>query len=114
MAILMPVARRARNHVRAVVCQSNLKQWGTTLALYAEDNKGCLPAISEAIRFFRGSYLNNDDPFDPTEENKYDKRNIAICPMASRLSKNASYGNFIDGGIDLVSIYGFQGLTFNA
>ena len=40
MAILLPVLQRVRSHARAMICQANLKQWGTTLALYTEDNQG--------------------------------------------------------------------------
>jgi prepilin-type N-terminal cleavage/methylation domain-containing protein len=43
MAILVPVLRSARNQARAVVCQANLKQWGTIFTLYTEDNQGRLP-----------------------------------------------------------------------
>jgi competence protein ComGC len=43
MALLVPALSRARKHAKAMVCQSHLKQWGTTLALYAQDNEGHLP-----------------------------------------------------------------------
>ena len=38
VAILMPALQRVRNQARAVVCQANLKQWGTIFALYTDDN----------------------------------------------------------------------------
>jgi len=43
MAILLPTMRRVRNQGRAVVCQSNLKQWGTITAMYVSDHNGRLP-----------------------------------------------------------------------
>jgi prepilin-type N-terminal cleavage/methylation domain-containing protein len=33
MAILLPTLSRVRKQAKATVCQANLKQWGTTLAL---------------------------------------------------------------------------------
>ena len=43
MAALLPALHTARKHARAVVCQSNLRQWGTTLDLYAQDHQGRFP-----------------------------------------------------------------------
>ncbi len=43
LAILMPTLRRVRNQARSVVCQSNLRQWGTLLQMYINDNNGLLP-----------------------------------------------------------------------
>ncbi len=43
MAILMPTLQRVRNQARAVVCQSNLKQWGTLWATSVSDNDGYFP-----------------------------------------------------------------------
>ncbi len=41
VAILVPTMRRVRNQGRAVVCQSNLRQWGTFIAASVNDNAGC-------------------------------------------------------------------------
>ena len=43
MAILMPALARVRAQARAVVCQSNLKQWGAIWAMYTDDNNGFFP-----------------------------------------------------------------------
>jgi len=43
MAILMPTLQRVRNQARAVVCQSNLKQWGTLWATSVDENDGYFP-----------------------------------------------------------------------
>ena len=57
MAILLPILRGARNQARAVVCQSNLRQWGKTLALYVEDNQGSLPPrLIDVWMLLRGSF----------------------------------------------------------
>jgi len=40
MAILLPSLKKARDQARAIVCQSNLSQWGKMFYLYAHDNDG--------------------------------------------------------------------------
>jgi prepilin-type N-terminal cleavage/methylation domain-containing protein/prepilin-type processing-associated H-X9-DG protein len=45
LAILVPATEKARRQARAVACQVNLRQWGTTLAAFAEDNDGLFPRI---------------------------------------------------------------------
>jgi prepilin-type N-terminal cleavage/methylation domain-containing protein len=40
LSILMPVLGKARKQARAVVCRSNLKQWGLMYAMYCDDNNG--------------------------------------------------------------------------
>src|SRR4051794_30620129 len=46
MSILMPSLGRARASASLVSCQSNFKQIFTALSMYANDNKGVLPAAS--------------------------------------------------------------------
>jgi len=85
MAILLPALRRARNQARAVVCQANLKQWGTILILYTEDNQGRLQGkIGDALWFLRGSTLNEDDPNRPSLYQDINAKGIACCPMAAK------------------------------
>ena len=43
IAILLPSLQRARKQARAAACQANLRQWATTLALYADDHEGRFP-----------------------------------------------------------------------
>ena len=40
MALLLPALSRARKQARAVVCQSNLRQWGTFMAVSVSENDG--------------------------------------------------------------------------
>ena len=37
MSILMPALQRARKQARATACQSNLRQWATSAAMYAAE-----------------------------------------------------------------------------
>jgi prepilin-type N-terminal cleavage/methylation domain-containing protein/prepilin-type processing-associated H-X9-DG protein len=42
MAILLPALSRVRRQAKATACQANLRQWGTTLAVFVEDQEGRL------------------------------------------------------------------------
>jgi prepilin-type N-terminal cleavage/methylation domain-containing protein len=90
LAALLPALGAARKHARSVVCQSNLKQWGATLALYTEDNQGRFPAEGaglSGIWLLRGVFLPKDDPnADTSAFHHFGTRNIALCPMAVRSS----------------------------
>ena len=85
MALLLPALQRARNQARAVICQANLKQWGTVLALYAEENEGRIPrGWMSPVWLFRSSWLPDGDPNKPPVYHNLKTRGIACCPMAVR------------------------------
>ena len=77
MAILLPTLRRARNQARAIACQSNLRQWGTILALYVEDNQGRLPRTPAS--WFIGASLLGE--YEPRLKGR-DIKDILCCPSA--------------------------------
>jgi len=111
MAILVPVLRSARNQARAVVCQVNLKQWGTTLNLYTEDNRGCFPNSfgNEIIWFLRGSIPGFDDQNEESLR-PVETRGIACCPMAT------IPGRYRDscGSVNGLAMEAWYGGTFGA
>jgi prepilin-type processing-associated H-X9-DG protein len=109
MAILLPVVQRVRNQARAVVCQANLKQWGTILALYTEDNEGQLPP--DSLWFLRGSYLRDGDPNKPPVFHNLSTKGIACCPMAVRVRSPGTGGSGTSGGISFTYT---DGSTFEA
>jgi len=88
MAALLPALGAARKHARGVVCQSNLKQWGATFALYAEDNQGRFPTDVgglSGIWLLRGVFLSKDDPnANASALLHFGTRSIALCPMATK------------------------------
>ncbi|MHC4587339.1 MAG: type II secretion system protein [Planctomycetota bacterium] len=88
-AILVPTLQRVRNQARAVVCRAHLKQWGTVLALYVEDNEGRIPAkrFLDPIWFFRGSWLPEGNPNRPPVYHELTTKGIACCPMAVNVGK---------------------------
>ena len=40
MAIMMPALAQVRKQAKKIVCQANLRQWGTLFLLYTNDNNG--------------------------------------------------------------------------
>ena len=89
MAILVPALQGARKRARAVVCRVNLKQWGSTLALYLEDRDGRFALGSFApppgLSLLRGVYLNpHTDPNALQPYHAVETRGISCCPMATR------------------------------
>ncbi|MFC1781406.1 type II secretion system protein, partial [Planctomycetota bacterium] len=46
MAILLPTLQRVRRKAQAIICRSNLKQYGIATRLYLDDNKGYFPYVN--------------------------------------------------------------------
>jgi len=92
VAILLPALQRVRKQARAVVCQTNLRQWGTILDLYAEENQGRFPDIRYSALLLRGSFVSEDDPNLPEPLNPFDTKGIALCPMAVKPSGRGLVG----------------------
>jgi prepilin-type N-terminal cleavage/methylation domain-containing protein len=92
MAILMPALARARKQAKAVVCQSNIRQWGTIFSMYTGDNDGFFNegrwSLSEAnywMDALRSYYSNN--------------RKIYCCPTATKpVSEGIWWGTFTAWG----------------
>jgi len=108
IAILLPTLQRVRNQGRAVVCQANLKQWGTILYLYTQDNMGRFPDNSkDALGLLRGSAPYEDDPNELALYHRINTKGVACCPMAVRIRPNARFGT--GNGVS-----GTPGSTFEA
>src|SRR5210317_1267917 len=75
MAILMPALQRVKKQARAVVCKSNLRQWGTMFAMYTEDNNGFFPRRTDS----GGRWIN------VLYDYYYREDKIRCCPMATRI-----------------------------
>ena len=97
VALLLPVAQRVRHQARAVVCQSHLRQWGTILAMYAEENKGRLPPDHiRCIWLMGNSRRSDDDPKSPPVHQNFHTQDIALCPMAMRINRNNIQADYLD------------------
>jgi prepilin-type N-terminal cleavage/methylation domain-containing protein/prepilin-type processing-associated H-X9-DG protein len=85
LALLLPALQRAKDQARAVICQANLKQWGSVFFLYADDNEGNLPEkAGDALWFMRGSILRKGDPNRLSVYQDINAKGIACCPMATK------------------------------
>jgi len=104
MAILMPALQRVKKQAKTVICQSNLKQWGTIFAMYTDDNNGFFPKRTGGT----GRWIN------VLYDYYYRDAKIRCCPMATKI-KNPIYppggtGTLGVGG-DAFTAWGKIGVT---
>jgi len=88
VAVLLPALHAARKQARSVVCRAQLRQWGTTLALYLEDNEGRFRREEDntfiGASILTGIYNGRDaDPNNPRRYHSVRTEGIACCPMAT-------------------------------
>jgi len=97
MAILMPALRKAKRQAQAVICQSNLKEWGLVFALYAQDNEDSFP------QSVAGNGVNAEDAWILGATLPYYKElDMRMCPSTRSLDRPpAAYqhgGTFTEWG----------------
>jgi len=117
MAILLPVLGRVRSQAKAVVCQSNLRQWGTILACYVADSEGGrLPNdAASGMWLLRGSALNKGDANEPDADQPVRTSGIACCPEAVRPRNEGWFSSSLSSGGSLSwQVEGTLGSTFAA
>jgi prepilin-type N-terminal cleavage/methylation domain-containing protein/prepilin-type processing-associated H-X9-DG protein len=88
MAVTLPVLSRMRKQTRAVVCQSNLRQWGVCVEVAASEDdasrrKWDTTGNKQEVWSFRGDV--------PAPRNR--SRDMRFCPMAAGLVNEASGGD---------------------
>jgi len=116
LAVLLPALQRVRKQARAAVCQANLKQWSTTLALYTEDHEGHLPRNmlgSESIWLIRGWSVTDNTLDKPVALNLVDTEGVACCPMAVKPGM-APFTYTSTSNSESVHVTGRVGSTFEA
>jgi len=88
MAILFPALQHAKRQAKVVVCQSNLRQWGKTLAIYTQDNQGRFPLNpmgGGGVWILRGAFISGRDPNQPDDSfHHFPTKDIVCCPMATK------------------------------
>ena len=105
ISILLPALARAREAAKAIVCASNLKQLGTALAMYVNDNNQYTPRFeystgpdgssdfqwSRAIKRYVASNMQNLVSSTSSEE---EKATVYFCPSAQ-----TNRGRFVNWGV---------------
>lgn len=117
IGILVPALQKVRRQARAVMCRTNLKQWGMVLALYTEDHEGRLVIASgnNAKWFFRGAWLPDGDPNRPPVFQGIVTKGIALCPAAVTVRPGPATGGGGGGGLGVsYKIRNKGGSTFEA
>ena len=79
MAILMPALQRVKKQARTVMCQANLRQWGTIFALYTDQNNGYFPERKSGGDGY-GRWMDSMREYYITTED------IRCCPVATRIA----------------------------
>jgi prepilin-type N-terminal cleavage/methylation domain-containing protein len=92
MSILMPALGRVRKQARSVVCQANLKQWGTIWAMYTDENNGMFPKrMSKSGRWI-----------DVLFDYYYKDPKFRVCPMATKIA----FPQYPPGATDTLTVGG--------
>jgi len=98
VSILLPTLQRVSRHAKAVTCRANLRQWGTTLALYLEDNEGRFPGYDfSATWLLTGQSFGMANPNEPEEVHAIRTKGM-LCPMATKPAHRGGRGTTIDMG----------------
>jgi prepilin-type N-terminal cleavage/methylation domain-containing protein/prepilin-type processing-associated H-X9-DG protein len=88
MSILIPALSRAREQVKSVMCQSNLKQWSISFDMFASDNNG---------KFMKGwdgmTITQVDDQWFNALKPYYEDVALRLCPRASKPTSVVNLGS---------------------
>jgi prepilin-type N-terminal cleavage/methylation domain-containing protein len=97
--MLFPVFAHAREKARQTSCLSNLKQLGTAMALYSDDNDGLFaPAVARPSRTLKNYYeMSWEALIQPYVKNL----GVLVCPSSGHTSQNFEANN------DLIQNYGY-------
>jgi prepilin-type N-terminal cleavage/methylation domain-containing protein/prepilin-type processing-associated H-X9-DG protein len=99
MSILMPAMARVKKQAKAVMCQTQLRQWYLIFMMYTEDNEGFFHGELGAggrsqgwVPALRPYYAGERKPKeDDTGAESGAERDIRLCPMANRWFRSQGY-----------------------
>jgi len=97
MAMLVPALEKARGQAQAIVCRSNMKQWGLVFDLYANDNECSFPQsyASDDVNWEEAWMLGATLPY-------YKNKDMRMCPSTTTLNRPPAEdqpgGTFINWG----------------
>jgi len=82
MAILLPSLKKARDQARAIVCQSNLNQWGKIFYLYTHDNDSRFMVWKESSTDGGGTWIVPLMPFY-----QHGGEQVRLCPTTRKTAE---------------------------
>jgi len=83
MGILMPALQRVKSQAKSVLCQTNLKQWGTIVNLYCDENDRLMPDRSSADSSGQGRWMYS-------MRHLYSNvKELKLCPLVKKSSTAA-------------------------
>ena len=99
LAVVLPALKSAKRQAQAIICRSNLKQWGAVFALYANDNEDSFPqgypVLANGDNFENSWLLGATLPY-------YGAKEMRMCPSTKSSDKEPdeyNYGEtFLDWG----------------
>ena len=82
MGILLPALRRVKRQAQAVICRSNLKQWGLVFTLYGQDNGGSFPqsVVGNGVTAEDAWILGGTLPY-------YKELDLRMCPSTKTIDR---------------------------
>lgn len=76
VGLLLPALSKAKQKAHAITCVSNLKQWGVSWHLYADDHRGSF-SLGTSVSWGRGEWI-------VSLQNYYGKKpQLLLCPVAT-------------------------------
>ncbi len=77
LAILLPSLKKAKDQARAVICKSNLHQWGLIWKLYTDENDGKF-SEGDGVGWVRGQWVVG------LRQYWTDRQKLLTCPSATK------------------------------
>jgi prepilin-type processing-associated H-X9-DG protein len=106
MAILLPALSRVRKQSRAVVCQSNLRQWGTLMAISVNDNGGrFMDPDWKSLSTCHGPAMTYPSWGLDVLDGRREAKDAVFCPMASKFIASEGSSSWIGGTFGAWSMY---------
>ncbi|HUT45091.1 MAG TPA: type II secretion system protein [Sedimentisphaerales bacterium] len=92
MSILMPALQRVKKQTKVVVCQSNLRQWGTIYFMYLDDNDNYFNRSSYGTSNWESFWMN-------ALQSYYKDSKLRCCPAATKPWTEGGQGTFSAWGV---------------
>jgi prepilin-type N-terminal cleavage/methylation domain-containing protein/prepilin-type processing-associated H-X9-DG protein len=94
LSVLLPSLSKAKEQAKTMICQSRLKQWGTIIPLYANDNSDTFPGLTapgmdaDEVR----TYIANGQWWIVAYRPYYSDPEIRLCPQATLSPQSMGVG----------------------